>query len=58
VPTPARSPPPPVRSSTTTPLYVQATGFILDLNGNVITSVYRSGAIGRLLPDDVLGLVK
>jgi peroxiredoxin len=40
------------------PLYVQSTGFILDPNGNVIISVYSSGAIGRLVPDDVLGLVK
>jgi len=40
------------------PLYVQSTGFILDPTGNVIISVYSSGAIGRLVPDDVLGLVK
>jgi peroxiredoxin len=40
------------------PLYVQSTGFILDPNGNVIISVYSSGAIGRLAPEDVLGLVK
>lgn len=40
------------------PLYVQSTGFILDPHGNVLISVYSSGAIGRLVPDDVLGLVK
>ena len=40
------------------PLYIQSTGFILDPNGNVIISVYSSGAIGRLVPEDVLGLVK
>jgi peroxiredoxin len=40
------------------PLYVQSTGFVLDRNGKVIISVYSSGAIGRLVPDDVLGLVQ
>jgi peroxiredoxin len=39
------------------PLYVQSTGFVLDPQGKVIVSVYSSGAIGRLVPDDVLGLV-
>lgn len=39
------------------PKYLQATGFVLDPEGNVIVSVYSSGAIGRLLPDDVIGLV-
>jgi hypothetical protein len=39
------------------PVYVQSTGFVLDPNGNVIVSVYSSGAIGRLLPEDVAGLV-
>ena len=39
------------------PLYLQSTGFVLDPTGNVIISVYSSGAIGRLVPDDVLGLV-
>ena len=40
------------------PLFVQSTGFVLDPAGNVIVSVYSSGAIGRLVPDDVLGLVR
>jgi peroxiredoxin len=40
------------------PLYVQSTGFVLDTTGNVVVSVYSSGAIGRLVPDDVLGLVR
>ena len=40
------------------PVYVQSTGFILDPDGNVIVSVYSSGAIGRLVPEDVVGLVK
>ena len=39
------------------PLYIQSTGFILDPNGNVIISVNSSGAIGRLVPEDVFGLV-
>jgi len=40
------------------PRYLQSTGFVLDPQGAVVTAVYSSGAIGRLLPDDVLGLVK
>ena len=39
------------------PAYLQATGFVLDPEGKVIVSVYSSGAIGRLLPDDVAGLI-
>ena len=40
------------------PLYVQATGFIVDPTGHVVISVYSSGAIGRLVPEDVIGVVK
>ncbi len=40
------------------PLYLQSTGFVLDLTGRVIVSVYSSGAIGRLVPDDVTGMVR
>ena len=40
------------------PRYLQSTGFVLDPGGRVIVSVYSSGAIGRLVPDDVIGLVK
>lgn len=40
------------------PRYLQSTGFVLDPEGRVVVAVYSSGAIGRLLPDDVLGLVK
>ncbi len=40
------------------PLYLQSTGFVLDPGGRVIVSVYSSGAIGRLVPDDVIGLVR
>ena len=39
------------------PVYLQSTGFVLDPAGQVIVSVYSSGAIGRLVPEDVIGLV-
>jgi peroxiredoxin len=39
------------------PVFLQATGFVLDPAGDVIISVYSSGAIGRLMPDDVVGLI-
>jgi peroxiredoxin len=39
------------------PVYLQSTGFVLDPDANVIVSVYSSGPIGRLVPDDVVGLV-
>ena len=38
--------------------YIQSTGFVLDPEGRILTAVYSSGAIGRLVPDDVAGLVK
>ncbi len=38
--------------------YLQSTGFILNQTGNVIVSVYSSGAIGRLVPEDVKGLIR
>jgi len=37
--------------------FLQATGFILDPHGKVLISVYSSGAIGRLAPEDVVGMV-
>ena len=40
------------------PLYLQATGFVLDPSGRVVVSVYSSGAIGRLVPDDVTGMIR
>lgn len=40
------------------PVYLQSTGFVLDPAGRVVVSVYSSGAIGRLVPDDVIGLVR
>jgi peroxiredoxin len=40
------------------PVYLQSTGFVLDPAGQVVVRVYSSGAIGRLVPDDVIGLVR
>jgi peroxiredoxin len=40
------------------PRYLQSTGFVLDPSGRVIVSVYSSGAIGRLVADDVLGMIR
>jgi peroxiredoxin len=40
------------------PVYLQSTGFVLDPQGKVVVSVYSSGAIGRLVPEDVAGLVR
>ena len=40
------------------PPYLQSAGFVLDPDGRVIVSVYSSGAIGRLVPEDVIGLVR
>jgi len=40
------------------PRYLQSTGFVLDRSGKVITAVYSSGAIGRLVAEDVAGFVR
>lgn len=40
------------------PVYLQSTGFVLDPAGKVVVSVYSSGGIGRLVPEDVIGLVR
>ncbi len=40
------------------PHHLQSTGFVLSPGGTVITAVYSSGAIGRLVPEDVLGLLR
>ena len=40
------------------PVFLQSAGFVLGPAGNVVVSVYSSGAIGRLVPDDVIGLVR
>ena len=39
-------------------VYLQSTGFVLDSSGRILIAVYSSGAIGRLIPDDVAGLVR
>jgi peroxiredoxin len=39
------------------PRYLQSTGFVLNPDGRVEVAVYSSGAIGRLVPDDVAGYV-
>jgi peroxiredoxin len=40
------------------PTFLQSTGFVLDPDGNVVISVYSSGAIGRLVPEDAVGLIR
>src|SRR3954467_6169688 len=37
---------------------LESTGFVFDPVGKVVVSVYSSGAIGRLVPEDVIGLVR
>jgi len=38
--------------------FLQSTGFVLNPDGEIVVSVYSSGAIGRLVPDDVVGLIR
>ena len=38
--------------------YLQSTGFLLGPDSRVEIAVYSSGAIGRLVPDDVAGYVR
>lgn len=40
------------------PRYLQSTGFILAPDGAVRLAVYSSGAIGRLVPEDVIGFIR
>jgi len=40
------------------PHYLQSTGFILAPDGSVLTAVYSSAAIGRLVVDDVIGFIR
>jgi peroxiredoxin len=40
------------------PHYLQSTGIILAPDGTVSLAVYSSGAIGRLVPEDVVGYIK
>jgi len=39
------------------PKYFESTDFVLSPDGRVVVAVYSSGAIGRLMPDDVAGFV-
>lgn len=40
------------------PVYLQATGFVLDPEGTVLVSAYSSGAIGRLTAEDTVGMIR
>ena len=40
------------------PRHLQSTGFVLDPAGKILTAVYSSLAIGRLVADDVVGFVR
>ena len=40
------------------PPYLQSTGFLLAPDGTVLTAVYSSAAIGRLVADDVVGFIR
>ena len=40
------------------PKYLQSTGFVLDPEGKVQVAVYSTGAIGRLVVEDVAGYVR
>lgn len=39
------------------PHHLQSTGFVLAPDGTVLTAVYSSGAIGRLVAEDVAGFI-
>lgn len=39
------------------PRYLQTTGFLIDPDGRMVNAVYSSGPIGRLVAEDVLGVV-
>jgi peroxiredoxin len=39
------------------PAYLQPVGFVPDPGARVVVSVYSTGAIGRLAPEDVIGLI-
>jgi peroxiredoxin len=40
------------------PVCLQATGFILDPDSRILTAVYSTRAIGRLMPDDAMGFIR
>jgi len=37
--------------------FVHATGFLINRDGKIIVATYSTGAIGRLTPQDCLGLI-
>ena len=39
------------------PRYLQATGFLLAPDGKILSAVYSSGPLGRLVAEDVVGMV-
>lgn len=39
------------------PRYLQTTGFLLAPDGKILNAVYSSGPIGRLVAEDVIGMV-
>jgi peroxiredoxin len=39
------------------PHYLQATGFLLGPDGAILNAVYSSGPLGRLVAEDVIGMV-
>jgi peroxiredoxin len=39
------------------PRYLQATGFVLAPEGKILNAVYSSGPLGRLVAEDVIGMV-
>ena len=38
--------------------YIESTGFVIGADGKVLVSVYSTNAIGRLVPDDVIGFIR
>jgi peroxiredoxin len=40
-----------------TPRYLEATGFLLAPDGRILNAVYSSGPLGRLVAEDVIGMV-
>ena len=40
-----------------TPRYLQTTGFLLAPDGRILNAVYSSGPLGRLVAEDVIGMV-
>ena len=39
------------------PRYLQSTGFVLAPDGKILIAVYSSGPLGRLIAEDVIGMV-